>query len=78
MHNNYGNLNVNFVDLGTEDVHLKFTSQAIDAGVSISDNIWGSIRYSGSAPDLGAFENWEIGGIVDNPPVAPTGLRIVN
>lgn len=72
IHNNYGNLTLGFIDLETEVIHLKSTSDAIDAGQQVIDNIWGTILFKGSAPDLGAFEYSGISG-----PAAPKNLRIV-
>lgn len=64
----------NFVDEPGLDFHLLANSSAIDAGVPVRDNVWGTIGYGGSAPDLGAFEFSD-----DNTgaPSPPTGLKIL-
>ena len=51
------------------DFHLQAGSPAIDAGVNVG------LPYSGSAPDLGAFEYT---GTTAQPPAAPSGLRILS
>ncbi|HPL62320.1 MAG TPA: right-handed parallel beta-helix repeat-containing protein [Syntrophales bacterium] len=68
----------NFVD--TAYFHLKSTSGLIDAGAVVSDSTWGNISYTGSSPDIGAFEyslGSSSGGGSSTPISAPRNLRIV-
>jgi hypothetical protein len=68
----------NFID--TTDFALKSTSGLINAGAVVPDSTWGNIPFSGSAPDIGAFEyslGASSGGGGGTPPAAPRNLRIV-
>ena len=52
-----------FVDAANGDFHLKKGSPAINAGVALSDvttDILGVSRIQGSAPDIGAYEYYDI------------------
>jgi hypothetical protein len=66
--------NPSFIDEANREFHLKSTSPAKDAGVSLTDSVWGTIGYSGTAPDIGAFEYWVVSGDV-NRPAFPTDVR---
>jgi hypothetical protein len=74
-----GNITSNpgFIDETNREFHLKSTSPAKDAGVPLTDSVWGTIDYNGVAPDIGAFEYSEVGEEVKSPPAPPTGLRIL-
>jgi hypothetical protein len=59
--------------------HLKSGSPCIDTGIVINDpnasnGGWSQLTYNGTAPDIGAYES---GGTPDEPPLPPSGLRIV-
>jgi hypothetical protein len=69
--------NPSFIDEANREFHLKSTSPGKDAGVSITDSVWGTIGYSGTAPDIGAFEYWGAGGNDSTPPPSPTGLKTI-
>lgn len=66
-----------FINETGSDFHLKSSSKAINAGVVVTDNTWGTIAYRGAAPDLGAFEYSEAGTASGTVPSAPRNLRII-
>jgi hypothetical protein len=68
--------NPSFIDEANREFHLKSTSPAKDAGVSLTDSVWGTIGYSGTAPDIGAFEYWVVGGDA-NRPAFPTDVKTI-
>lgn len=77
--NNYdSSKTINFLDYANRELHLKSNSQLIDLGVSVTDSTWGTIGYSGSAPDLGAFEYFTAGTAPPDTtaPAAPTGVTV--
>jgi parallel beta-helix repeat protein len=71
--NNFGSITPDFIDYANRELHLKSTSGLIDAGIPVKDNTWGTIGFSGSAPDIGAFEYWGN----NKRPTAPQNLRII-
>lgn len=68
-----------FVNAGAGNFNLAVGSVCIDAGVVVNDTNaatggWSQLTYSGSGPDIGAFEY----GLVGSAPAAPQNLRIIN
>lgn len=71
---NYDNYSPDFINYSGRDFHLKSTSALIDIGDVVTDPTWGTISYSGNAPDIGAFESF-LG--PDQRPNMPANLRVL-
>ncbi len=56
------NANPNFVNYADRDVHLQQTSPAVNVGVSLGykTDLDGNVVPQGTAPDMGAYEFFEI------------------
>jgi hypothetical protein len=61
-----------FIDLSSEEFHIKSTSGLIDAGQVVSDSTWGTIGET----DIGAFRYFSSQLSDTTPPAAPSGLSV--
>ncbi|MEK6657367.1 MAG: Calx-beta domain-containing protein [Nitrospirota bacterium] len=47
---------IDFLDYANRELHLRSTSLIRDIGAVVTDTIWGTLSYRGTAPDIGAYE----------------------